>query len=307
MKILVTGGAGFIGSNLVDRLVDLGHSVVIIDNLSTGFSRNINPKAKFYNEDVRSNKISQIFEKEKPEMVFHLAAQMDVRISTREPIYDSEVNIGGTINLLENCVKYNVKKIIYSNTGGALYGDTKKEDIPVDENYPIMPLSQYGISKHPVEHYLYLYYHNYGLKYTSIRYPNVYGPRQNPKGEAGVIAIFTDNIINNQSPIIFGDGKQTRDYVYVKDIVNANILSLTKGENNCFNLGSEKETSVIEIFEMLKTFLDFKGNPKFKPERIGEVKNIALSNQKAKELLGWEAKYNLLEGIKKTIDYYKNK
>lgn len=304
MKIIVTGGAGFIGSNIVDALVEEGHDVVIIDDLSTGFKENVNPRAKFYEMDIRDSEIENVFKEESPEVVIHLAAQMDVRVSTRRPIFDSEVNIGGTINLLENCVKYKVRKIIYSNTGGALYGEVDEKAIPINEEYPINPMSQYGISKHTVEHYLYLYYENYGLNYTSLRYPNVYGDRQNPQGEAGVIAIFIDKMMKGEAPIIFGDGKQTRDYVYVKDIVRGNLLALEKGDGEAINLGSAKQISVLDIFDTLKDLMKFDKNPEFKPERIGEVRYIALSFDKALDKLGWKAEADFSEGVKKTLDYY---
>lgn len=306
MKIMVTGGAGFIGSNTVDALINRGDEVVVIDNLSTGFEKNINSKAKFYNIDIRNKKIEDIFKEEKPEIVMHLAAQMDVRISIKRPIFDSEINIGGTINLLENCIKYNVKKIIYSNTGGALYGDVDEKQIPIDENYPINPMSQYGISKHTVEHYLYLYNKNYGLDYTSLRYANIYGDRQDPKGEAGVVAIFTEKMMKNENPIIFGDGEQTRDYIYVKDVVNANLLALKTGNNKSFNIGSGIQTSVLDIFSILKNELKFNGDPIFELERPGEVKYIALNSDKALKEMGWKIENNFEEGIKKTVNYYKH-
>lgn len=306
MKILVTGGAGFIGSHVVDELIKKNYEVVIVDDLSTGFEKNINPRAKFYKVDIRDKRLENIFEKERPGKVIHLAAQMDVRVSTRKPIFDSQVNIGGSINVLENCVKCKVKKIIYSNTGGALYGEIEEKDIPIDENYPINPICQYGISKHTVEHYLYLYNKNFGLTYTSLRYPNIYGDRQNPMGEAGVVAIFINKMLSNKSPIIYGDGEQTRDYVYVKDIVKANILSLEKGTNQVYNLGSGKQTSVLDIFNILKKELKFNGKPEFKPLRAGEIRHIALNPTKAIKELGWNQDYEFKEGIKKTVDYYRS-
>ncbi|MFH1521943.1 MAG: NAD-dependent epimerase/dehydratase family protein [archaeon] len=303
-KILVSGGAGFIGSNIIDALIEVGHKVVIIDNLSTGFRKNLNPEAKFYEVDIRDKKVEEIFARERPEVVIHLAAQIDVRASVRNPVFDSEVNIGGTINLLENCVKYKVRKIIYSNTGGALYGRIEEGSLPVNEKCPVELLSQYAVSKYSVEHYLYLYNKNYGLDYTSLRYSNVYGDRQNPEGEAGVIAIFINNMKKNENPIIFGDGKQTRDYVYVKDVVKLNLLALEKGNNEIFNIGSGKQVSVLDIFDSLKELLSFKGNPIFKPERLGEIKYIALDSTKALNELGWKAETDFSDGIKKTLDYY---
>jgi UDP-glucose 4-epimerase len=305
-KILVTGGAGFIGSNVADRYVELGHDVVIVDNLSTGFERNLNPKAKFYKADICDSKtMRQIFLKEKPKIVNHHAAQMDVRVSTRKPIFDARINIIGSLNILKNCIRTSVKKVIYSNTGGALYGEVKKEDLPINENYPINPICQYGISKHTVEHYLFLYSRNYGLKYTSLRYPNVFGDRQNPHGEAGVIAIFTGKMLSGKRPVIFGDGLQTRDYIYVKDIAEANVLALESEDSNAYNLGTGKETSVLDVFNTLKKELKFGEEPIFEKERLGEIMCFSLDASKIKADIGWTPKHSFKEGIKKTINYYK--
>jgi len=312
-KILVTGGAGFIGSNVVDALINNGHEVVVLDDLSTGFHANINPKVTFYNVDIRDeDKVRQIFELEKPDFVNHHAAQMDVRKSTREPIFDAQCNILGSLNLIIQSVKTGVKKFIYASTGGAIYGEPKY--LPVDENHPINPISQYGISKHTVEHYLYLYSVNYGLRYTVLRYPNVYGPRQNPHGEAGVIAIFTQKMLNNQRPTIFGDGSQTRDYTFVSDIASANIFALTKGDNTVYNIGTGIEISVQQIFDSLKAILT--KNPKHRDltslepiygeERIGEIQRISLDATKAKCELGWIPKTDFYHGLEQTVEYYQN-
>ena len=307
MKVLVTGGAGFIGSNLVDRLIANGYPVVVVDNLSTGFKKFINPKATFYNVDIRDiQKIQKIFDKEKPEVVHHLAAQMDVRVSTRRPIFDATCNIIGSINIILSSLHSKTKKIIYANKGGALYGEVDPRYLPISETYPINPISQYGISKHTVEHYLFLYNYLYKLDYISLRYPNVYGPRQNPNGEAGVIAIFTGKMLNGQRPTIYGNGKQTRDYVYVKDIVDANIIAQESNKNGCYNIGTGKETSVLKIFETLKKETNFDKEPIFDKPRAGEIYRICLNPLKIKRELGWEAKHNIEQGIKKTIEYYKN-
>jgi len=218
MRILVTGGAGFIGSHVVDRYVADGHHVAIIDNLSTGFEENINPQAVFYKVDITDQQaVAEVFEKERPEIVNHHAAQMDVRRSVADPAFDAVTNIVGSIHLIENAVRTNVSKFIYASTGGAVYGEPRY--LPADEDHPINPLSQYGISKHTVEHYLQLYQVNDGLTYTVLRYGNVYGPRQNPHGEAGVNAIFAGLMLAGKQPTIFGDGSKTRDYVYVSDVV----------------------------------------------------------------------------------------
>ena len=306
-KILVTGGAGFIGSNVVDALLDNEHEVVVLDNLSTGFHTNINPKVTFYNVDIRDeNKVRRIFELEKPDFVNHHAAQMDVHRSTREPIFDAQCNILGSLNLIIQSVATGVKKFIYASTGGAIYGEPKY--LPVDENHPINPISQYGISKHTVEHYLYLYSVNHGLKYTVLRYPNVYGPRQNPHGEAGVIAIFTQKMLNNQRPTIFGDGNQTRDYTFVSDIVEANIFALTKGDNTIYNIGAGIEISVQQIFDSLKAILNegAKEQPIYGDERIGEIQRICLDATKAKRELEWIPKTRFHHGLKRTVEYYQH-
>ncbi|MGB2885793.1 MAG: NAD-dependent epimerase/dehydratase family protein, partial [Dehalococcoidia bacterium] len=229
MKILFTGGAGFIGSNVVDALIDLGHEVVVVDNLSTGFRQNINPNAKFYQLSIRDKELSEVFEREKPELVNHHAAQIDVRKSADDPISDAEDNILGSLNLITNCVQFGVKRVIYASTGGAIYGEAQY--LPADENHPVNPISQYGISKHTVEHYLYLYSTLYELDYVILRYANVYGPRQNPFGEAGVVAIFATQMLTGKQPTIFGPGDKTRDYIHVSDVTEANILALDRGKN----------------------------------------------------------------------------
>lgn len=308
MKIIVTGGAGFIGSQVADQFIEDGHEVIIIDDLSTGFRENLNPKAKFYEVDIRDyKKVAEIIAKEKPEVIDHHAAQMDVRRSTREPIFDAECNILASVNLIDAAVKNKVRKIIYANTGGALYGEAPAEDLPLAEEYPINPICQYGASKHAVEHYLYLYGHNYGIKYTTLRYPNVYGPRQNPHGEAGVIAIFTAKMLKGERPTIFGDGSQTRDYTFVQDIVSANVLALTKGDNQPFNIGTNAEISVQQIFDTLKEILDFKGEPIYSEPRLGEIQRFSIDAEKATKILGWEAKYGFEEGIRKTVAYYRGR
>jgi len=269
MKILVTGGAGFIGSNLVDALIEKGYEVVVVDNLYSGFKENIHPKAKFYEVDIVDTKqISKIFEKEKPNFVHHLAAQMDVRESTRKPIFDARVNIIGSLNIIKNCVKHKVEKIIYANSGGAIYGDVKKEELPIKEDHSRSPIAQYGISKQTVENYLHLYYYNYGLNYVSLRYSNVFGDKQNPHGEAGVVAIFTEKVLSNINPIIYGNGLQTRDFIYVKDVVNSNILAMKKGNNDHYNVGTGKETSIIEILDAIKDELNSDLKPVYSKERL---------------------------------------
>jgi UDP-glucose 4-epimerase len=302
-KFLVTGGAGFIGSHLVDRLINDGHHVAVVDDLSTGSRDNLNPNAAFYEIDVRSKDLDAVFDKEKPDHVNHHAAQMDVRRSVREPMFDADVNVLGSINLIENCLRNDVKKIVYISTGGAVYGEP--DYFPVDEAHPIRPLCQYGISKHTVEHYLYFYGHTYGMRYTVLRYPNVYGPRQNPFGEAGVNAIFIGKMLRGETPTIFGDGEQLRDYVYVSDVVEANIASLERGDGQVYNIGSGIGTSVNQIYEKLKQIMDVSAPPVYSEARTGEIQRTYLESSKAKRELGWSAQIGFDEGLRKTVDWFR--
>ena len=305
MKFLVTGGAGFIASHIVDRLINEGNQVVVVDDLSTGSEGNLNAQAKFYKMDIRNPELASIFETEKPDYVSHHAAQGSVIKALREPALDAQVNIQGSLNVIQLSQKYGVKKIIYPSTGGALYGEP--EYLPVDENHPVNPLTPYGVSKHTVEHYLYLYGANYALNYTVLRYANVYGPRQDPHGEAGVIAIFTQKMLDGERPIIFGDGAATRDYVYIDDIVEANMLALNRGDKGIYNIGSNRQTSVNEIFGLLKAESDFRLEPIREPKRVGEVQGIFLTNDKARAELGWTPKVELGEGVKRTVRYYRGR
>ena len=284
--------------------MDEGYRVAVVDNLSTGKKENLNPKAKFYNVDIRDGeKIRRIFEEVKPDYVNHHAAQIDVRKSIDEPGFDALTNIIGSINLIEAARKTGVKKFIYISTGGAIYGEP--DALPADEDTPVRPISAYGVSKHAVEHYLHLYLHNYKLDYTVLRYANVYGPRQDPRGEAGVIAIFTDRMMNGESPVIFGTGEQTRDYVYVGDAVEANIRALTGGSGGIFNIGTGVETSVNTIFSLLSGLMGFKGEMVRSDARKGEVERIFLDCARAAGELGWKPSHGLKEGLRKTVEYYK--
>jgi UDP-glucose 4-epimerase len=305
MRILVTGGAGFIASNLVDALIENGHDVAILDNLSTGKKENLNPKAKFFNADDRDKKkVEDAFKKFQPEIVDHHAAQIDVRKSVAEPEFDASVNIMGLLNILQNCVKYKVRKIVNISSGGVIYGDGAK--LPIKEDERKGPISPYGIAKLTSEYYVNFYTKIYGLKHTSLRYSNVYGKRQDPLGEAGVIAIFSNLMLHGKQPTIFGDGKQTRDYVYVKDVVNANILAMEKGDNESFNIGTGKEVDVNKIFGLIKKETGFTGNAIYAPARPGELLRNCLNTDKAKKLLGWQPKYTLEQGMKETIEWVKS-
>lgn len=305
MKIFVTGGAGFIGSNLVDALIELGHQVCIIDNLSTGQKENINQQAKFFELDIQDKKLAEIFESEKPEVVFHLAAQIDVRKSVAEPVEDAKANILGSLNLLENCKKFKIKKIIFSSTGGAIYGDS--DIVPTPESAPQLPISPYGIGKLSVEKYLYYYHIVHGLDYTVLRYANVYGPRQNSHGEAGVVAIFCDKLLKNQPPIINGDGKQTRDYVYVADVVSANLAALNSLPGQTYNVGTGIESDVNKVATLIKEGIGSDLDFSYGPAKPGEQKRSCLNYDKIKKELGWLPKTSLAHGIAATTQWFINK
>lgn len=303
MKILVTGGAGFIGSHVVDGYVNQGHEVVVVDNLATGFKKNVNSKARFYELSICDEKLEEVFEKEKFNVVNHHAAQIDVRKSVEDPFYDAEQNILGSLNIIVNSLKSSVEKFIYISTGGAVYGEP--EELPAKETYSINPISQYGISKHTVEHYLYLYARMYGLSYTVLRYPNVYGPRQNPLGEAGVVAIFARQLLNDKTPTIFGPGDKTRDYTYVGDIVEANILALEAGDNDVLNVGTGLETSDQQIYDAVARAVGSRTKPNYADVRKGEIYRICLDASKAEKALGWVPKTKLQDGINETVRYFR--
>ena len=304
MRILVTGGAGFIGSHVVERLVGAGHEVTVVDNLSSGHRRNLHPQAKFYELDIRDPKLAEVFEREKPDVVDHHAAQMDVRRSTVEPLYDAEVNVLGSINVLQNAVRHGVRKVIYISTGGAVYGEP--ETLPVDEEHPINPLCEYGASKHTVEHYLYMYGENYDLDYTVLRYPNVYGPRQDPHGEAGVVAIFTGRMLRGETCTINGDGSQERDFVYVGDCVRANEMVLADaGSRRIYNLGWGIPTNINQVFEGLARATGYQKPPVYGPPKLGETYKIYLDAARARAELAWEPQVSLDEGLAHTVDYFR--
>ena len=302
MRILVTGGAGFIASHVAEGFLAAGHDLAILDNLSTGFRENIPSGAKFYEGDIRDAQfVSHVFDDFKPDAVDHHAAQMDVRKSLLDPVFDAHTNILGSINLIQNAVRLRVQKFIYISTGGAVYGEPRW--LPVMENHEVHPECAYGISKHTVEHYLELYRILEGLPYTVLRYPNVFGPRQNPHGEAGVIAIFSGLMLDGQTPIIYGDGEQLRDYTYVADIVNANMKALDRGEGEIVNIGSGVGTSVNTIYENLADILKFPHPAKYAPERMGEIRKIFLDARKAIEVLGWVPQISFRDGLVRTVEW----
>ncbi len=302
MRILVTGGAGFIGSNVADRFLELGHEVAVLDNLSTGFRTLLPPKAKFYEVDLAdAAAVDRAVADFRPELVDHHAAQIDVRKSVDDPIFDARVNVIGALGLLQACTRHGVRKFVYASTGGALYGEGRQ--LPATEDHPVNPESPYGASKHALEHYLYLWKLLHGLDYTILRYPNVYGPRQNPHGEAGVNAIFIGLMLQGKRPRIFGNGEQVRDYLYVLDVVDANERALEKGSGACVNIGTGVPTSVNEIVRELKTIIGFQGEPIHEPPRPGEVQRIYLDATRAKEVLGWTPTTRFHDGLVKTVEW----
>ncbi len=299
MNVLVTGGAGFIGSNVVDLLISDGHGVCVLDDLSSGKRAYVNDSATFYEIGI-SGDVGKIIKDEGVECVIHHAAQIQVRKSIEDPVFDASVNIQGSLNLLESCK--DVKNFIFASTGGAVYGEP--EYLPVDESHPEKPLSPYGVSKLAFEKYLHVYGEIYGLDYVALRYGNVYGPRQDPYGEAGVVAIFANGMLKGETPTINGDGNQTRDFVYVEDVARANLLALKKSaRERVINIGTGKETSVNEIFETIQRSLGTGITPSYGPPIKGEVKKICLDVQRGKRELGWQPEVSLVAGIDKFLDY----
>lgn len=306
MKILVTGGAGFIASHIVDAYIQAGHELVVIDNLSTGRRENLNPRARFYEVDLRDPQVAEIVADERPEVINHHAAQIDVRKSVADPVFDAEVNILASLRLFEAARLSGSRYIIFSSTGGAIYGE--QDYFPADENHPLRPLSPYGIAKLAVEKYLDYYNTVHGLNYAVLRYANVYGPRQNPKGEAGVVAIFCERLLKGEQPIINGNGLQTRDYVYVGDVVQANLALLEAPNdmlNSVFNIGTGVETDVVTIFRMLRELFDESIEPLYGPAKLGEQLRSILDIRKAERHLGWRPEIDLAEGLKRTVDFYR--
>lgn len=341
--VLVTGGAGFIGSHIVDLLTENNYKVVIVDDLSSGKEENINKKARFYKLNITDQKrLAEVFEQEKPDYVCHEAAQISVSFSVRDPLFDAQTNILGSLNLLQCCLlNHQIKGIVFASSGGTIYGEP--ELFPISEDYPFRPQSPYGISKVAIEYYLDFYQKNYNLDYVSLRYGNVYGPRQDPYGEAGVIAIFIEKMLKGEVPTINGDGKYIRDYIYVEDVAQANLLALqnmvklskvvqeiekakekekitetkvkvktvTKTESeseiklNGLNLGTGRGVSVNEIFSFLKEIIKFPHPAHYGPPRVGDLRKNILDCHLIKEVLGWQPQFNFSEGLEKTICWFK--
>jgi len=308
MNIVVTGGAGFIGSHIQDRLISLDHTVVIVDNLRSGKKENVHEKAVLYELDVRDRDgLVKLFNEFKPGAVFHLAAQNEVPYSMDHPDEDREMNITGMMNVLEASRPFK-SKIIYSNTGGALFGDVPEDHLPVSEDEPIVrPSSFYGVSKGAAESYLKLYGNIYGLPFVSLRYANVYGPRQEGNREAGIVAIFTSRMLKDEIPTINGTGIHTRDYVFVDDVVDANIAALDHNQNDYFNIATGLRISNQEVFDTLAAILSVTQKPNYGPDRPGDTLHNALSPAKAEKLLNWKPKTSFSEGVRTTVEYYRSK
>ena len=303
MKVLVTGGAGFIGSHLVDRLVQEGNQVIVIDNLSTGKRKQVNKKAQLYKMDIRSKRIERVFRKERPLIVVHLAAQMNVRLSTEDPVFDAEVNILGTLNLLEHAVKHGVRKVSFASSGGAVYGE--QEVFPAAESHRTDPLSPYGISKLAGEKYLAYYTNTTGLRHVVLRFGNVYGPRQEPEGEAGVVAIFSKLMLEGGQPIINGTGKQTRDFVYVDDVVDAIMVTLGEDIQGTFNVGTGQEATVNECYEIIKELTNSSCKDLYGAAKKGEQFRSVLDVMKLREKFDWDPQVSFPEGLKMTVEFFK--
>jgi len=306
MKIMVTGGAGFIGSHVVDALVREGHAVVVVDDLSMGRRDHVHPAARFHQVDIRRrDAMEKVFRAERPEVINHHAAQGNLRRSMTEPSFDASVNILGSLVLIELSLAYRIKGFVYVSSGGAVYGEPQR--LPVDEDHPIRPMSAYGVSKYSVEQYLDMFRSEQGLDYTILRYANVYGPRQDPRGEAGVVAIFSRQMLAGERPTIFGDGTKTRDYVYVDDIVRANLLATAqkRAVGRVYNLGLGSEVSDRQIFELVRSSVGVTMEPILTAKRPGEIDRICLDPSRAKAELGWEPSIPLEEGVGRTVEFYR--
>ena len=305
MNILVTGGAGFIGSHIVKAYIDAGHSVTIIDDLSTGEIHLLNPEATFYKLNILSPKVKNVLEKEKISVINHHAAQISVTESIADPLLDANSNIIGTLQLLQNAVSLNIEKFIFASTGGAMYGQQKT--FPASEDHPCQPLSPYAISKLCAEYYINYFGTRHGLNTTVLRYSNVYGPHQNPHGEAGVVAIFCQRLIEGLPPVIFGDGEQTRDFISVRDVARANKLALDSECKGVFNVGTGKETSVNFLAKSLIKISRIDATTEYNPARNGEQRRSSIDSRKLLKRFGWKPCVSLEEGLVETFDYFKNK
>ncbi|GGH81454.1 UDP-glucose 4-epimerase [Pullulanibacillus pueri] len=304
MKVLVTGGFGFIGSHIVDLLHESQHQVVVVDNLTTGVEENTSVPVSFYKKDITSPELEEVFKKEKPEAIIHLAAQINVSQSIQDPTHDAMINVLGTINLLTLAVKYNIKKFIFSSSC-AIYGNN--DQLPIKEEAPFRPFSIYGVSKYSSEQYIQVFHRLFGLPFTILRYANVYGPRQTSNGEGGVISIFIRKLLNKETIMVFGDGHQTRDFVFVEDVARANVLALETGDNQIINIGTKTQKKISEVVDMLSHYIPNNIAICYESARPGDIRDSCLDNEKARQVMGWAPSVSFDEGIKETINYYKSK
>jgi len=304
MKVLVTGGAGFIGSHIVDLLLERGDDVIVVDNLSTGQETHLRPEVTFYRMDITDHRLSDVVAETRPEVVIHQAAQIDVPTSVQDPLHDARTNIIGTLNLLEACRNAGVRKVVYASSA-AVYGNP--EYLPIDEKHPVAPLSGYGISKHTPEHYLQVYAQLHGLAYTVLRYANVYGIRQDPRGEGGVISIFIEKVLKGEPITVFGDGEQTRDYIYVEDVARANVAALINGDGQILNIGTGQKTSINELIALFEEVSGQKMEIHHAPDRPGDIKHSYFDNRRAMEMLNWRPETELSVGLRKTLTYYRER
>ncbi len=304
MRVLVTGGAGFIGSHIVDGLILAGHTVFVVDNLSEGNRRNLNPDARLFDISINDPEaLGHAFSEAKPEVVSHHAAQISVRNSMSDPAYDVQVNIVGSLNVLQCAVKYETQRLIFASSS-AVY--SKPLHLPMKESHPKMPESVYGVSKLSVENFIRLYTNTYGIKHKIFRYGNVFGPRQNPHGEAGVVAIFTGQFVRGEQPTIFGDGSKTRDYIFISDIVAANLTALTAlGDDHTYNIARGVGVSDFEIFDAVRSAAQSSTQPRYAPVRPGEAQDVSLDIQKAREMLGWQPEVSLSGGIREVVEHHR--
>ena len=304
MNILVTGGAGFIGSHVVDAYINDNHNVVIVDDMSRGRKEFINPRATFHQISISDPQLANIIQKESIKVISHHAAQISVSDSVKNPVKDAESNIIGTLQLLQNAVECGVDKFIFASTGGAIYGE--QDYFPASEDHPQKPTSPYGLSKLSVEGYLKFYKEQYGLKSIIFRYGNVFGPRQNPNGEAGVVAIFNNRLLKGQAPIINGDGEQTRDYIFIRDIVHANLLALNLNESDIFNVGTGQETTVNELTQLILEVSESDIAVQSSKKNNFEQRRSSLDNKKIKAAINWSPQFSLKEGLSETFSFFKN-